>query len=190
MGVSGNFYVVNVEKLQNTLQTIGNHSLLKALESKQWQEIIYYLIDLDKHQTLEGFEEIPKKGQFNRTNTQTISCFLDDKTNETHKKYSAGHFIAKTNLLPYLDFMLGLCKYFYETKTEETIWELYDLEISEENLEEIKYWYELQQQYPPNHDKSYVIDIGDLAYKWKIFYKLKNQHLRGEIDFLVFYYSY
>lgn len=190
MGVSGNFYIVNEAKLRATLEKKVEAAFLHALDKRQWQAFIYYLNALDKYECLDGFEAIPKKSAFNRTTTQTIGYLLDDKTDETHRKYEAGYFIEKANLLAYLDFMLALCKYFYETKTGETIWELYDVEISEEHLNKIQNLYELEQKYPPDHNKSYVIDFGELAYKWKMFFKLKTKYLANEIDFLVFYHSY
>ncbi len=195
MGISSNFYLVNESKLKSGFEKWGNNTLLKALEIKYWQEIIYYENELQeknpKFKSIDGFFKIPKNYVFNRIISQTINQLTDNKDDWGFKKFPAGNYIAKENLAYWLDYVLALCKRFYEYKTQETLWELCDLKVDEHTKERIEQKFAFYADLKINYDGAYVIDYPELAlHYWKIFYDIKKKAFNNEIDYLVFYFSY
>jgi hypothetical protein len=188
MSISSNFYLVNEAKLKSSFEKIGNNTLLKALEMKQWQEIID---DEIQKTDVEGFLEIPKNDIFNRSISQTLYELTDNKSDWHFEKFSAGNYISKEYLVYWLDYVLALCKRFYEYKTQETLWELFDLEVDEHTTQRVAQQFEFYADLKINYDGLYVIDYAELALNyWKMFYDIKKKALNNEVDYLVFYYSY
>lgn len=136
--------------------------------------------------------EIPKNYNYNRVVSFRFSQLIGEtQTVFGFKKFEAGYYLEKEDILGWLNFMLALCKRFNEFEYDKIDWDLYDLEIPREQQTIIEDYFNWQQSIPedpPNgmHTKEFV----QLSARINDFKEMKKKMGSEKIDFLIFYLSF
>lgn len=192
MGMTSHFFLIDEEELKSYFEIEANNQLLLAIENRKWEEIIYHDIAIYPKKITKGFIEIPKNYNYNRVVSFRFSMLIGEtQTVFGFKKFEAGYYLEKGNILGWLNFMLALCKRFNEFEYDEIDWDLYDLVIPTEQqaiIEDYFNWQQTIPEDPPNgkHTKEFV----QLASRIRDFKDMKKKIASSKIDFLVFYLSY
>ena len=190
--MTSHFFLFNENDLKSYFEIEANNELLLAIKKRKWEEIIYHNIAIYPKTITKGFLKLPKNYNYNRVVSFRFSQLIGEtKTVFGFKKFEAGYYLEKGNILGWLNFMLALCKRFNEFEYDEIDWDLYDLIIPSEQqaiIEDYFNWQQTIPEDPPNG--KHTNEFTQLASRICDFKDMKKKVVTTEIDFLVFYLSY
>ena len=189
MGTCSNFILIEEEKLRQYFEKQIQYDLQKALEQRQWHEIIYYDNETPIGKN-NGFTEIPP-GTYNKDLSRTLSMVLHETSDLfSLKKYECGYWLSPQEIPRWLNFMFALCKRFYEHAFDEVLWKYYDLQVSEEEQAMIEAYFDWQQSIPVEPNTQHAEVFVQLSCRLADFRQIQKQFNAGKVDFLLFYLSY
>jgi hypothetical protein len=193
MGMTSHFFLINENDLKSYFEIEANNELLLAIENRKWEEIIYHDIAIYPKTITKGFLKLPKNYNYNRVVSFRFSQLIGEtKTVFGFKKFEAGYYLEKGNILGWLNFMLALCKRFNEFEKDEPCWDLLDVKIKNTDQKIIDDYFEyylmctINNKIPDKYDLNYML----VAHRISDFKLIKKRITENEVDYLLFVYSY